>query len=355
MLWSLSNDVFFILATDLSITLLVAILAVIKIIVLGFDSQPIPAFLVVIVGLANAIYIRRNGSMDVAAWKLVSTTLLGLTFASFYSGGFGASIVLFAPIIPIMTVLLINTQAAIIFLGTVCFILTGIFVLSIYGYVPENTNNPVLMMFSNYVVVIFLCLISTWVVWSFSSIYRKLLDKLEKQSNIDYLTGIFNRRAIEATLLQEIERAKRSDTWLSCIMADIDFFKLYHDSNGHQAGDNCLKNIATLIGYCCERPADVVGRFGGEEFVIILPDTNINGARKVAENLRQMILGKNIPYGTQNTNPVTLTFGTVSAHGNKLDGIDKLIRDADAALYKGKERGRNCVVSVVLDEPEVKV
>lgn len=344
----------FILATDLSITVLVAILAILKVIVLGFDSQPIPALLVVMVGLANAIYIKSNGSMDVAAWILVVTAFLGLTFASFYAGGFGSSIVLLAPIIPIMTVLLINTQAAVISLSMVCCILTGIFVLGVYGYVPENTNSPALVRFSNYIVVIFLCLISTWVVWRFSSIFRALLVKLEKQSNIDHLTGIFHRRAIEATLLQEVERAKRSDTWLTFIIADIDFFKLYNDSNGHQVGDNCLKDIAKLIDDCCERPADVVGRFGGEEFVIILPDTNIDGARKVAEKLRKIILDQNIPYGPQNTNPVTLTFGTASAHGNKLDGIEKLIRDADAALYKGKDQGRNCVVSVVLDEFEVK-
>ena len=344
----------FILATNLSITVLVTILAVIKVSVLGLDSQPIPALLLVIVGLANAIYIKRNGSMDVAAWILVVTTFLGLIFGGFYAGGFGAPILLFAPIIPIMTVLLINTKAAIISLGTVCCILTGIFVLGVYGYVPENTNSPAVVMFSNYIVVIFLCLISTGVVWRFSSVFSVLLIKLEKQSNIDHLTGILNRRAIEATLLQEVERAKRSDTWLSFIMADVDFFKLYNDSNGHQVGDSCLKDIAKLIKNCCERPADIVGRFGGEEFVIILPDTNIDGAYKVAEHLRKVILDRNIPYGPQNTNPVTLTFGTVSAHGNKVDGIDKLIRDADAALYKGKDQGRNCVVSVILDEFEVK-
>lgn len=138
-------------------------------------------------------------------------------------------------------------------------------------------------------------------------------------------------------------------------MADVDFFKLYNDSNGHQTGDNCLKEIAKLIDDCCERPTDVVGRFGGEEFVLILPDTDIDDARRVAENLRKTILEQNIPYGPQNTNPVTLTLGVVSACGNKIEGIEKLIRDADAALYKGKDQGRNCVVSAVFDDPEVKV
>lgn len=342
-------------ATNLVLTILIASLATIKIIVLGFDSPPIPALFVVTAGLANAIYIKRNGSMDIAAWILVVTMLLGLIASSIYSGGFSASVLLLAPLIPIMTVLLINTKAARISLALVCLILTGAFMLGVYGYVPENPISQDVVLFGRYIMLTCLCLISTWVVSSFSSISRTLLVKLEKQSNIDYLTGILNRRAIEEKLLQEVGIAKRLDSWLSFVMADVDFFKLYNDSNGHQAGDNCLKDIATLIDACCERPTDVVGRFGGEEFVLILPDTNIDGARRVAENLRKAILRKNIPYGPDNTNPVTLTLGVVSAYGHTIDRIDDLIRDADIALYKGKDQGRNCVVSTVFGDPEAKI
>jgi diguanylate cyclase (GGDEF)-like protein len=340
-------------ATNIIITILVASLAAMKMIFLGFDSPPFPAMFVVIAGLTNAIYIRRNGSMDIAAWILVVTALLGLAFSSVYTGGFSAPIVLLAPIVPIMTVLLINTRAACISLGLVCLILAGIFVLSIYGYMPENPKDPNLILFGEYIVLTYLCLISTWVVSRYASISRTLLVKLEKQSNIDYLTGILNRRAIEARLMLEVGRAKRLDTWLSFIMTDVDYFKLYNDSNGHQAGDNCLKEIARLIDDCCERPTDFVGRFGGEEFVLILPDTNIEGARSVAQNIRKKMTDLNIPYGPENTQPVTLTLGIVSAHGNKIDGMEKLIRDADAALYKGKDQGRNCIVSTVFGDPEV--
>ena len=332
-------------ATNFIITIVIASLAVIKIIILELDSPPIAALFVVISGLANAIYIRLHGSVDIAAKILVITGLIGLAFSSVNSGGFGAPIVLLAPIIPIMTVLLINKRAACMSLGMVCFILAVIFVLGIYGYVPENLADPKLILLGEYIVLTCLCLITTWVVSSYSSISQTLLVKLEKQSNIDYLTGISNRRAIETRLLLEVGRARRSDTWLSFIMADVDFFKLYNDSNGHQAGDDCLKDIARLINDCCERPTDVVGRFGGEEFAIILPDTDTEGARRVAENLRKTIMNTNIPYGPQNNNPVTLTLGTVSAKGNTLDGIEKLFTEADAALYKGKDQGRNCVVS----------
>tara|TARA_R110002153_G_scaffold13189_2_gene49282 strand:- start:32 stop:1114 length:1083 start_codon:yes stop_codon:yes gene_type:complete len=331
-------------ATNIISTLLIATLAAIKIMILGFESLPIPAFFVVTVGLANWIYIRRHGSIDVAAWILMMTALFGLAFSSFYTGGFNAPVVLLAPIIPIMTVILINKRAAWISLGLVSLILAGVFVLGLYGYVPKNQTNPDLMLFGRYIVLTSLCLISTWVISSFASISRTLMAQLETQSNIDFLTGILNRRAIEARLLLEVGRARRSDTWLSFIMADVDFFKLYNDTNGHLAGDNCLKDIAKLIDGCCERATDVVGRFGGEEFVLILPDTNNEGARRIAENLRKTLLAQNIPYGPQNTNPVTLTLGIVSAKGSTIDSVEKLIKDADAALYRGKDQGRNCVV-----------
>lgn len=341
--------------TNLTITILVASLAIIKMVILGLESPPIPAIFVVTFGLANAIYIKRNGSLKTASWILVITALLGLAFSSVYTGGFSAPVVLLAPIIPIMTVLLINKQAAWISLAFVCLILAGVFVLGIYGYVPENQTDQDVIMFGRYIVLTCLCLISTWVVSSFASISRTLLVQLETQSNIDYLTGILNRRAIETRLLQEVGRAKSADKWLSFIMADVDFFKLYNDSNGHQAGDNCLKDIAALIDGCCERPTDVVGRFGGEEFVLILPDTNNDGAQKIAENIRKTLLEQDIHYGSQNANPVTLTLGIVSAKGDAIDDVEKLIRDADSALYEGKDKGRNCVVNAVFESPKMEV
>lgn len=340
-------------AANLTITFLTGGLASLKLIILGFDSPPIPALFMLIVGLLNAVYINRNGSIDVAAWTLVVTLLLGLTSAGVYTGGLDSPVVLLAPIIPIMTVLLINLKAAYITLGSVCLILTCVFILGANGYISGNSTDPNLVLFGRYIVLTCLCLISTWVVSRFASLSRTLLVKLDKQSNIDHLTGILNRRAIETRLLQEVGRAKRANTWLSFIMADVDLFKLYNDSNGHPAGDTCLKSIATLINGCCERPTDIVGRFGGEEFVLILPDTNNEGALMIAENLQKALLDKDIPYGPKNTNPVSLTLGIVSARGNGIDSVEKLTKEADVALYEGKDQGRNCLVSKVfsgLDE-----
>jgi len=339
-------------ATNLVVTVLIAVLAITKLVVMGLEHPPIPALFVVVAGLANAVYLRRGGSMDVVAWILVGFSLMGIAAGSFNTGGFAGSILLLAPLIPVLTMLLIDSRAAWIALVLVCLILAGLFALGLNGFVPENPNGPDRVRLGRYIVLTCLCVISTWVVWSFSAMTRSLLIKLDKQSNTDYLTGVLNRRAIESALSQEVGRARRTDTYLSFIMADVDFFKLYNDSNGHQAGDRCLIDIAKLICSCCERSTDFVGRFGGEEFVIILPDTDSEGAQRVAGNIRTTIVQRSIPYGPNNSDPVTLTLGVVSARGPLIEDIDQVIRQADSALYRGKNSGRNCAVAVVINDDE---
>ena len=324
---------------------LVAGLAITKIMIMGLERPPATAFFVVVIGLANFFYLQRGGSLDVGAWLLVAISLTGLATGSFNTGGFGGALILFAPIIPVFTMLLIDSRAAWISLVLVCLILAGLFVLELNSIVPENSNNPDRVRLGRVIVLICLCVTATWVVWSFSSMTRSLLKKLDKQSNTDYLTGALNRRGVESALLREVARARRSNTCISFIMADVDFFKLYNDSNGHQAGDSCLIDIVSIISSCCERSTDIVGRFGGEEFVLVLPDTDSEGARRVAENIRTAIVRRNIPYGPNDLRPVSLTLGVVSALGPLIENIDQLITQADRALYRGKSQGRNCVVT----------
>ena len=339
-------------ATNLVVTALVAILGTVKFIVMGIAHIPVPALLVVAGGVANALYLRHNGSTAIAAWFLVGLLLFGLFYGGYNTGGYGGPVVLFAPLIPIFTMLLINTRAAWTCLALVGLILAGLFFLDVNGLVPPNPNGANRILTGRFITLLTLCLVATWVVWGFSRVSRGLLKKIERQSNTDYLTGILNRRAFETTLAHEVNRARRTDAWLSLIITDVDSFKLYNDTNGHQAGDLCLIKVAQVISSCTERATDLAGRFGGEEFVVILPDTRIEGALKVAERIRAEMLQQNIPYGPDNQHPVSLTSGVVSARGNMIQSMEQLIRQADDALYQGKNQGRNCVVSVVLDEAD---
>lgn len=334
--------------TNVVIVVLIAVLALLRWAVMGFAEFPVPALLVVIGGILNGVYISRNGSLEVAAWVLVALLLGGLFYGGLKTGGFSGPVVLLAPLIPIYTMLLINSSKAWIALGLVMLALAALLLLDVGGYIPQNPNDPGMILTGRFITLVSLCIASTLVVWSFARISRGLLEKIERQSVTDYLTGIFNRRGIEAILLSEVGRARRTDDWLSVIITDVDRFKLYNDTNGHQLGDRCLIKVAGIINACSERTADVVGRFGGEEFIVILPGTDPAGACKVAEDIRQMLLAEGIPYGPDNAEPVTLTLGVVSARGRAIESVDQLVRQADAALYRGKHQGRNCVINVVL-------
>jgi diguanylate cyclase (GGDEF)-like protein len=174
---------------------------------------------------------------------------------------------------------------------------------------------------------------------------RRANAELEFMANSDSLTKIGNRRRFEAFLSNEWNRALRSKSELSLVLLDIDHFKLYNDTYGHQTGDECLQRVAEALADAINRPTDLVARFGGEEFAIVLGGTDSIGARQIAamaiENVNQMF----IPHLSSSTSE----FLTISAGiGTIVPGFEKseseLIRAADSALYRAKKDGRNRVL-----------
>jgi len=168
--------------------------------------------------------------------------------------------------------------------------------------------------------------------------------ELKRLSSMDGLTGLANRRQFDDTMEQEWQRAIRSELPLSLLFADIDYFKRYNDSYGHQAGDDCLKKVADSLQKTVHRPADLVSRYGGEEFVIILPDTTSEGALAVAEKMLGHITGLKIPHkNSDSADHVTLSIGVATLCPEEGSSPDELIEAADRVLYKAKDDGRNCV------------
>ncbi len=174
---------------------------------------------------------------------------------------------------------------------------------------------------------------------------REQAEKLRSLAYLDGLTGIPNRRRMDEYLTDEFKRAARSGAPLSVIMADIDYFKSYNDSYGHQEGDFCLQRVANAIKATLRRPADMVARYGGEEFALILPDTPIDGAVMLAEEIRRHIENLNILHKTSKvTGHVTLSLGVSGILPNADASEKSLLAQADTALYQAKTNGRNRVV-----------
>jgi diguanylate cyclase (GGDEF)-like protein len=179
---------------------------------------------------------------------------------------------------------------------------------------------------------------------------RKLDDanrELTRLSSVDGLTGIANRRHFDDTLLREWRRAARSKGRLALLAADVDFFKQFNDGYGHQAGDECLKAVAGALASVLKRPSDLVARYGGEEFFAILPDTDAEGALRVAEAMRAAVQALAIPHEFSPLGPVvTASFGVAarSAEPGQDSAFVSLLKDADSTLYQAKRAGRNRVL-----------
>lgn len=170
------------------------------------------------------------------------------------------------------------------------------------------------------------------------------VELLSRLSAEDALTRIANRREFDRRLDIEWGRARRDGTPLSLIMADVDFFKNYNDHYGHQEGDACLQQIAACLRAIPQRAADLVARFGGEEFVMLLPNTSQEDAAKMAERMRRGIVDLQIPHAASRVAPgVTVSFGVAAMHPVGNLSASALVAAADTALYAAKEQGRNRV------------
>ncbi len=172
----------------------------------------------------------------------------------------------------------------------------------------------------------------------------QLLEKTKLLSITDGLTNLYNHRHFQEKLMVEVKRAKEGKKSLSLIMGDVDDFKHYNDTNGHPAGDEVLRQIGKILKNNTKR-GDIVARYGGEEFVIILPNTLRKGAKIVAEKLRKSVEEyKFVNEESQPGGKVTITFG-LADYPEDADSAEGVMKKADDALYRGKESGKNQVLT----------
>lgn len=173
-----------------------------------------------------------------------------------------------------------------------------------------------------------------------------LQKELEEFSFKDGLTGVANRRMFDSILEAEWINARRNNQPLSILMLDIDYFKQYNDHYGHIQGDDCLKRVAQVLSKAATRSRDFCARFGGEEFVIVLPETDEADAKKVAQRCHQLIFKEQILHEKSEVSQIlTISIGVGTVIPQVDEGALSFIHKVDRRLYQAKQKGRNCVVN----------
>lgn len=184
-------------------------------------------------------------------------------------------------------------------------------------------------------------------VYETTSLYRRLSEThrtLVETSARDGLTGVFNRAYFDERFAQEFSLASASSQPLCVLLIDVDHFKPYNDTFGHLAGDKCLKQVADALASTLRRQSDFIARYGGEEFVVVLPACESEAGLRVGQSLRAAVEKLAIPSASPRGGPVTVSIGLACTLPNQPESGQALLGLADAALYRGKSRGRNRVV-----------
>lgn len=175
-------------------------------------------------------------------------------------------------------------------------------------------------------------------------------EQLQRLAAIDPLTQLANRRVFDMVFERQWRLMLRNQSPLSLIFADIDYFKNYNDTYGHQAGDHCLFEVAQAIAAQVKRPTDLVARYGGEEIIVVLPDTQIADAIMLAQRIQEGVRSLKIPHKNSAVSPyVTVSLGVASvSEPYQSQNRERLLAIADAALYEAKAKGRNDLVTKIL-------
>ena len=168
-------------------------------------------------------------------------------------------------------------------------------------------------------------------------------DKLEALSYTDGLTGIANRRNFDRMLAQEWNRGQRAGTPLALVLLDVDHFKHFNDHYGHLAGDGCLRSLARVLVQAGRRAGELPARYGGEEFVVLLPDAGWDDALETARRIQKDVWSLALPHAETSPGIVTVSLGVASLVPSRQHMPEELVRQADSALYRAKQSGRNCL------------
>ncbi len=286
---------------------------------------------------------RRTESLEPAAILLVALLLGFLGSVSYVAGGLDAPILALLPVVAAVAVPVLGGRR-----GWIAVIgIVGVIVWFQYLHITGHPFAQRLTASGFRQVRALMLVITSGLLAGMVMMYerqnRRLRRELRNQASRDPLTGLANRRYAAAALGYEWARANRDGSPMSVILFDVDHFKTYNDSLGHQAGDECLREVADISRSTIRRATDLVARYGGEEFLAVLPATDHASALRVAEELRANLERQAIAHPAAPTGVVTVSFGVATAVDTGAMSSDELIQQADEALYRAKASGRNRV------------
>ncbi|MBI3838561.1 MAG: GGDEF domain-containing protein [Planctomycetia bacterium] len=284
----------------------------------------------------------------IAWWTYTALTLI--------TGGPTAPVVVWYASIPIMSLLLSGATAGHVWTTASALAIAGIALAPKFGFHYWNELTPEaeeILRFTGLLGILTCVYVLVLVLKNVENRGRLALQQinrhLELQASMDSLTGIANRRLFDQTFEQEWKRHERTVLPLSVAMMDIDSFKQFNDMSGHLAGDICLRSVAQVIQACLHRPGDFVARFGGEEFAVILPDTNEEEAARLFDEIRCQVKSMKIPHPSSSISPcVTISVGCATTIPMRDESHLDFLREADMALYRAKANGRDQVVHVAV-------
>jgi diguanylate cyclase (GGDEF)-like protein len=276
----------------------------------------------------------------------VSVGLIVLAPITFVSGGINSQFAYIFPIVPIFIALVSNAKYTWLTGFTIVILVVSLY--SSIGFFPDLTNENVSQnkTASRALWMCIAVLMATKLGVEFNRIYSALGNKISEQAETDLLTGLNNRRSVMPFLQAAVDQTKSKNSKLSLMMIDLDHFKAVNDNHGHLAGDLCLKQVAQLIKQNVRHASDMAGRYGGEEFIVVIKDIDAKKATDIANNIRTTIEQTTICLNDRKELNVTVTIGICTLNGDQLTSIEHLIDSADQALYQGKKAGRNRVVEV---------
>lgn len=244
-------------------------------------------------------------------------------------------------------ILIIMLMAVIMKLPRLVVFLPIFFAFAAGVYLPLLFATPFLDYETLHMVLVILVVVGA-TLWASASEIRKILIEVllkqvssEQASWEDRLTGIGNRRSFDVKLATTWAQATRAKVPLSLMMVDVDFFKKFNDSYGHQAGDDCLRRVASALDSCARRAGDSVTRYGGEEFAVVLFHTSLNEAQHISENMLAAVRKLNIRHDQSPHEIVTISMGIVTLLPAVEDDMQQFIEAADQCLYLAKQNGRN--------------